>query len=64
MMPIEFINALIVFQHLMNNDFHKYLDDFMVCSINNILIFPRTQRTMNSMYVFGQAQGSQHLHQI
>jgi hypothetical protein len=39
MMPIELINASIVFQHLMNNDFHEYLDDFMVCSINNILIF-------------------------
>jgi hypothetical protein len=41
MMPIELKNAPIVFQHLMNNDFHKCLDDLMVCSINNILIFSK-----------------------
>jgi hypothetical protein len=29
-MPFGLINALIVFQHLMNDVFHEYLDDFVV----------------------------------
>jgi hypothetical protein len=34
-------NASIVFQHLMNNVFHEYLDDFVVWYINDILIFSK-----------------------
>jgi hypothetical protein len=41
MMPFGLINALFIFQHLMNNVFHEYLDDFVVYSINNILIFSK-----------------------
>jgi hypothetical protein len=37
-MPLGFMNALVVFQHLMNDDFHEYLDDFVVCYINDIFI--------------------------
>jgi hypothetical protein len=38
-MPFGLINALFVFQHLMNDVFHEYLDDFMVCYIDDIFIF-------------------------
>ncbi len=38
MMPFGFTNAPIVFQHLMNDDFHEYLDDFVVCYIDDIFI--------------------------
>jgi len=41
MMPFDLTNALVVFQHLMNDVFCKYLDDFMVCYINDILIFSK-----------------------
>jgi hypothetical protein len=37
-MPLGFMNALVIFQHLMNDDFHEYLDDFVVCYINDIFI--------------------------
>ncbi len=32
-------NALIVFQHMMNDVFHEYLDNFVVCYSDGILIF-------------------------
>jgi hypothetical protein len=38
-MPFGFTNTPIVFQHLMNDVFDEYLDDFVVCYINDILIF-------------------------
>jgi hypothetical protein len=41
MMLFDLTNALVVFQHLMNDVFCKYLDDFMVCYINDILIFSK-----------------------
>jgi hypothetical protein len=41
MMPFDLTNALVVFQHLMNDIFCEYLDDFMVCYINEILIFSK-----------------------
>jgi hypothetical protein len=31
----------VIFQHLMNDVFHKYLDDFIVCYINDIVIFSK-----------------------
>jgi hypothetical protein len=40
-MPIGLTNALTIFQHLMNNVFHEYLDDFMVYYIDDILIFSK-----------------------
>jgi len=41
-MPFGFINASIVFQHMMNDVFCEYLDDFVVCYINDILIFSKS----------------------
>jgi hypothetical protein len=40
-MPFDLINTHVVFQHLMNNIFHEYLDDFMVYYIHDILIFSK-----------------------
>jgi hypothetical protein len=40
-MPFNFTNTIVVFQHLMNYVFHEYLDDFVVCYIDNILIFSK-----------------------
>jgi hypothetical protein len=40
-MPFGLTNAPIVFQHMMNDVFCDYLDDFMVFYINNILIFSK-----------------------
>ncbi len=40
-MPFGLTNALFVFQHLMNDVFCEYLDDSMVCYINDILIFSK-----------------------
>ncbi len=40
-MPFGFTNVPIIFQHLMNDVFHEYLDDFMVCYIDDILIFSK-----------------------
>jgi hypothetical protein len=39
MMPFDFTNMLVVFQHLMNDVFCEYLDDFVVCYNDDILIF-------------------------
>jgi hypothetical protein len=41
MMPFGLTNASIVFQHMMNDVFHEYLDDFVVCYISDILIFSK-----------------------
>jgi hypothetical protein len=35
MMPFGLTNTPIVFQHLMNDVFYEYLDDFMVCYIGH-----------------------------
>jgi hypothetical protein len=40
-MPFGFTNAPIVFQDMMNDVFHEYLDDFVVYYINDILIFSK-----------------------
>jgi hypothetical protein len=40
-MPFGLTNVLVIFQHLMNNVFHEYLDDFMVCYIDDIFIFSK-----------------------
>jgi hypothetical protein len=49
-MPFGLINAPIVFQHLMNDVFYEYFDDFMVCYIDDIPFFPRTWRNINDMF--------------
>jgi len=41
MMPFGLTNASIVFQHMMNDVFHEYLDDFVVYYISDILIFSK-----------------------
>jgi len=40
-MPFGFTNAPTIFQHIMNDAFHEYLDDFVVCYIDNIFIFSK-----------------------
>jgi hypothetical protein len=39
--PFGFINALVVFQHMMNDVLREYFDDFVVCCIDDILIFSK-----------------------
>jgi hypothetical protein len=41
LMPFNLINTFVIFQHLMNDLFREYLDDFMVCYINDIFIFSK-----------------------
>ncbi len=40
-MPFGLTNACVVFQHLMNDVFHEYLDNFLVYYINDIIIFSK-----------------------
>jgi hypothetical protein len=40
-MSFGLTNVLIIFQHLMNNVFDEYLDDFMVYYIDDNLIFSK-----------------------
>jgi len=40
-MPFGLTNVLIIFQHLMNDVFYEYLDDFVVYYINDIVIFSK-----------------------
>jgi hypothetical protein len=39
MMPFGFTNAHVAFQHMINDVFHEYLDDFVACYIDDIFIF-------------------------
>jgi hypothetical protein len=39
--PFCFINALVIFQHMMNDVLREYFDDFVVCCIDDILIFSK-----------------------
>jgi len=41
MMSFGLIKTHVIFQHLMNDVFHEYLDDFMVCYIDDIFIFSK-----------------------
>ncbi len=41
MMPFGLTNTPIIFQHLMNDVFCEYLDDFVVCYIDDIFIFSK-----------------------
>jgi hypothetical protein len=40
-MPFSLINAFAIFQHMMNDVFREYLNDFVVCFINDILSFSK-----------------------
>jgi hypothetical protein len=48
-MPFCLSNAPPVFQHLMNDVFHEYLDDFVVYYIDGIFISSQTLKNMNDM---------------
>jgi hypothetical protein len=39
--PFGLTNAPAIFQHLMNDVFCEYLDDFVVCYIDDIFIFSK-----------------------
>jgi hypothetical protein len=38
-MPFRLINALILYQNLINNILRRYLDDFVVAYLDDILIY-------------------------
>jgi hypothetical protein len=38
---LDLLNALAIFQHLINNIFRKFLDNFVVCYLDDILIFSK-----------------------
>jgi hypothetical protein len=40
-MPFGLTNAPTIFQHMMNDVFCEYLDEFLVCYINDIVIFSK-----------------------
>ncbi len=42
-MPFGLTNALVVFQHLMNDVFREFLDDFVVCYLDDILVFSKNE---------------------
>jgi hypothetical protein len=43
-MPFSLINASIIFQHLINDIFREFLDDFVVCYLDDILIFSKNEK--------------------
>ena len=43
-MPFGLTNAPVTFQALINHALYKYLDDFMVAYLNNILIYTKGMR--------------------
>jgi hypothetical protein len=42
-MPFGLTNALTLYQSFINNIFRKYLDDFVVAYLNDILIYSKTR---------------------
>ena len=43
-MPFWLTNALAVFQHMMNNAFQEFLDQFLIIYIDDILIFSKNEK--------------------
>ncbi len=42
-MPFGLTNTPAIFQHLMNDVFQEFLDDFVVCYFNDILVFSKNE---------------------
>jgi len=42
-MHFRFTNNLAIFHHIMNDTFREYLDDFVVCYLNNILVYSKNE---------------------
>jgi len=42
-MPFGLTNALAIFQHLMNDVFWEFLDNFVVCYLDDILVFSKNE---------------------
>ena len=43
-MPFSFTDAPAIFQHLMNDIFREFLDDFVVCYLDDILVFSKDEK--------------------
>jgi hypothetical protein len=40
-MPFRFTNVVAIFQYLINDTFNEFLDDFVVCYLDDVLIFSK-----------------------
>ena len=43
-MPFDLSNASVIFQHLMNDIFREFLDHFVVCYLDDILVFLKNEK--------------------
>jgi hypothetical protein len=58
-MPFGLTNAPAVFQHLMNDIFWEYMDEFVVVYLDDILIFSKDQETHDKHGPWTKAKGLQ-----